>query len=95
VSIKNLFANTPVSREAEAWFDDECIYIPSEAIVEAVGLGLKRAEIGKILDRHGLLSRTDGDRKTYRRMPGLPNVTVFALDRAKMGPAPLEVVGVY
>ena len=95
VSIKNLFDNAPAFREAEAWFDEDCIYIPADTIVEAVGLGLKRSEIGKILDRHRLLKMKDGDRKVFRRMPGLPGIPVFALDRSKLGPEKLEIVGGY
>ena len=49
------------------------------------GIGLKNAEIARILDRHGLLKRKDPDRRTFRRVPGKVHVTVYALDRAKMG----------
>jgi hypothetical protein len=93
VSIKNLFDNSPPYRQADGWFDDNCIYILADQIVDAVGIGLKRAEIARVLDRHGLLKHTDGDRKSYRRMPGMPGVTVFCIDRTKMGPEPQKVVG--
>ena len=91
VSLKDLFANYPAHRQADGWFDKECIYILADNIVDAVDIGLKRMEIARILERNGLLKHTDGDRKTYRRMPGMPGVTVFALDRTKMGPEPIEV----
>ena len=39
------------------WYDDECIYVLANRIVDAVGLGLKRAEIARILDNGGYLKK--------------------------------------
>ncbi len=51
------------------WYDDECIYVLANRIVDAVGLGLKRAEIARILDNGGYLKKKDPDgRKTFRRV---------------------------
>jgi putative DNA primase/helicase len=93
VSLKHFFGPHPNFREADGWYDDECIYILADRIVDAAGIGLKKAEIARILDRNGLLKRKDPDRKTFRRVPGMAHVTVYALDRSKMGPDPMEVVG--
>jgi len=86
VSLKNLELPSSGFRQADGWFNYDCVYILADQIVDAVGIGLKRAEIARILDRNGILTLTDSDRKTYRRVPGMPGVTVFALDRAQMGP---------
>ena len=67
--------------------------IAARDVPRFTGIGLKKAEIARILDRHGLLKRKDPDRRTFRRVPGKVHVTVYALDRAKMRPAPIEVVG--
>ena len=74
------------NREAEGWFDEECIYIPADNIVKAADVGLKRAEIARILDGKNCLFTTEKGRLTYRRVPGMPGVAVFALDRSMMGP---------
>ena len=57
------------------------------------GIKLKRPEIARILHRRGFLIYTGSDRLEYRRVPGMPDVSVFALDRAKIGVEGLEVVG--
>ncbi len=51
------------SREADGWYDDDCVYILATRIVGAAGIGLKRAQIGRILDEQRLLLIKDADRK--------------------------------
>ena len=83
----NTFERKGNSREADGWYDDDCVYILCTRIVDAAGIGLKRAQIARILDEQGLLLLKDADRKTCRRVPGMPGVTVYALDRASIGPS--------
>ena len=49
VTIKDLRGEERSSREAVGWYDDNCIYIRATEIVAAVDIGLKRAEIARIL----------------------------------------------
>ena len=92
VTLKELSPVMPKnnSREADGWYDDNCVYILSTCIVDAVGIGLKRAQIARILDEQGLLILKDADRKTCRKVPGMAGVTVYALDRSRIGPENLN-----
>ena len=66
----------------------------TDKIVDAVDVGLKRAEITRILDNGDDLRKKDNDRRTCRRVPGMGGVTVYALHRGKIGPeAPEEIPG--
>jgi|TARA_B100001964_G_C13802097_1_gene409215 hypothetical protein len=88
VLLEHLKKNQKITIKFVAWYDDECIYIRADRIVDAVDIGLKRAEIARILDDGDYLRKKDNDRRTCRRVPGMGGVTVYALHRGKIGPEP-------
>lgn len=94
VSIKDVYGEHvrggPV---AVGWYDTATIYILKEHILEATGRALKEAQIGKTLDRRGLIAKKDHSRYYTRFVPVIGHATVYALPRDQFGrtaPAPRQ-----
>ncbi|GJD53817.1 hypothetical protein OPKNFCMD_6595 [Methylobacterium crusticola] len=74
------------NRDAVGWYDEEAVYIPAHRIVEAAGGALKEIEIGRALDRQGLIAKTKGERHLFVNfVPKIGKVKAYALSRSGFG----------
>ncbi len=68
----------PRHQKAEAWFDDQAVYIPKGRLVEAGGGMLRQSQIAAILLRGGMLIKR-GDRMYARYVPGVGRLDAYAI----------------
>ena len=74
-------------RDADAWYDNDAVYIPRAAIAAAAGHVLSEQELLKIfVDGKHLAARHDGKRAAVRYIKGVGAVTAYALNRTEFGP---------
>jgi len=74
------------SREVVGWYDDTAVYIPKKRMPEAIGHVLKDTQIGRLLDRQGLLAkRSESDRYTVSWVPKVGRIECYALRRSEFG----------
>ncbi len=93
VSVRDWQSSRAGVREAEAWYDDDAIYIPANSLAEAAGGFLPQKALGLALDERGLLAKKDKDgRLTYRYGPRESRLRFYALDRKVFGAIRSDVV---
>jgi hypothetical protein len=87
VTIKNVNAEDGINnRETIAWYDNNAIYIPKEALREAAGNSLPESQVASILKRRGMLAKqTEADRLYVRFIPKVGRVIAYALHRSEFG----------
>ena len=74
-------------REARGWYDETTVYVPTRRIREATGGALKDREIGRVIERSGLLARRYDDRRVaVRYVPGVGRIDCYALRRDMVRP---------
>lgn len=86
VTIKDLTGTIRNNREAEAWYDENAVCIPSSRLVDAAGNIAKQAQIGKVLESKGLLHRRESEKqRTINYVPELGRGKFYALKRDEFG----------
>ena len=73
-------------RDAMGWYDTDAVYIPTGRIVEAAGGTLKEIEIGRALDKQGLIvKRHAADCLFVSYVPKIGKIKAYALSREAFG----------
>jgi hypothetical protein len=86
VSIKSTGIGRDNNRDADGWYDDRAVYLPTSKIVTAAGGNLKQEDIARILDNAGLLiEREDEKRLAVKYVRGIGKVRCYALSRREFG----------
>lgn len=88
VTIKDVNMESGVNnRETVGCFDEAAVYIPKSRLREAAGNTMPEGQIASILDRLGLLARTEKDRRIIRYVPKVGKMLAYALKREHFGRA--------
>ena len=74
------------NRDALGWYDDEAVYLPTNAIRQAAGGALKETQIARILDEKGYLAkRESAKRLAVRYVPRVGKSQCYALSKGRFG----------
>ncbi|MEM7238294.1 MAG: DUF927 domain-containing protein [Pseudomonadota bacterium] len=84
VSIRPLSPENRI-REAEGWYDDNAVYLPTSVAAKATGGTQKGQQLGSILKTKGLLYQFDLNRSTVQWTPGYGRIRSFAFKRSEFG----------
>jgi hypothetical protein len=86
VTIKDTARGRDNNREAEGWYDEMAVYIPTASIAKAVGGSLKEENIARVLLNRGLIAKRPSDKRiAVRYVPKFGHVNCYALRRELFG----------
>ena len=88
-SLHGIHAEEKPTRDAVGWWDDHCVYLTPDRLVEAAGGALKEAAIAKALSEAGMLGKSKTDRNfAIFWVPKVGKLKAYALSREHFGRGP-------